>query len=199
MVREAAQGVMFEGTGETGEADRQSLVLVGLMGAGKSTVGRRLAQRLNLRFVDADDEIEAAAGMTIPEIFDRYGEAHFRDGERRVIRRLLGEPRQVIATGGGAFMNDETRALIAAEATSIWLKADLDTLVRRCAKRTDRPLLRGRNQRDTLAALMQQRYPVYGTSDLMVESGGDTHDVVVDRIISDLGRDPETGSRTAQQ
>lgn len=199
MVREAAQGVMFEGTGEARADDRRSLVLVGLMGAGKSTVGRRLAQRLNLRFVDADDEIEAAAGMTIPEIFERYGEAHFRDGERRVIRRLLQEPRQVIATGGGAFMNDETRALIAAEATSIWLKADLDTLVRRCAKRTDRPLLRGRNQRETLAALMQQRYPVYETSDLMVESGGDTHDVVVDRIIGALGQPLEPDDRTVQR
>ncbi|GJL87291.1 MAG: shikimate kinase [Minwuia thermotolerans] len=199
MVREAAQGVMFEGAGEAREDDRRSLVLVGLMGAGKSTVGRRLAQRLNLRFVDADDEIEAAAGMTIPEIFERYGEAHFRDGERRVIRRLLQEPRQVIATGGGAFMNDETRALIAAEAISIWLKADLDTLVRRCAKRTDRPLLRGRNQRDTLADLMQQRYPVYETSDLMVESGGDTHDVVVDRIIGALGQPVEPGDRTVQR
>lgn len=198
MAREAAQGVMFESTGEAREDDRRSLVLVGLMGAGKSTVGRRLAQRLNLRFVDADDEIEAAAGMTIPEIFDRYGEAHFRDGERRVIRRLLSEPRQVIATGGGAFMNDETRALIAAEATSIWLKADLDTLVRRCAKRTDRPLLRGRNQRETLAALMQQRYPVYETSDLVVESGGDTHDVVVDRIISALGNPVDPTDNTVQ-
>jgi shikimate kinase len=199
MAREAAQGVMFESTGEAREDDRRSLVLVGLMGAGKSTVGRRLAQRLNLRFVDADDEIEAAAGMTIPEIFDRYGEAHFRDGERRVIRRLLSEPRQVIATGGGAFMNDETRALIAAEATSIWLKADLDTLVRRCAKRTDRPLLRGRNQRETLAALMQQRYPVYETSDLVVESGGDTHDVVVNRIISALGKPVDSTDNTVQQ
>jgi len=199
MVREAAQGFMFEGTGEAREDDRRSLVLVGLMGAGKSTVGRRLAQRLNLRFVDADDEIEAAAGMTIPEIFERYGEAHFRDGERRVIRRLLSEPRQVIATGGGAFMNDETRDLIAAEAISIWLKADLDTLVRRCAKRTDRPLLRGRNQRDTLAALMQQRYPVYETSDLMVESGGDTHDVVVERIIGALGQPADSGDKTVQQ
>lgn len=199
MVREAAQGVMFEGTGEARADDRRSLVLVGLMGAGKSTVGRRLAQRLNLRFVDADDEIEAAAGMTIPEIFERYGEAHFRDGERRVIRRLLQEPRQVIATGGGAFMNDETRDLIAAEAISIWLKADLDTLVRRCAKRTDRPLLRGRNQRDTLADLMQQRYPVYETSDLVVESGGDTHDVVVDRIIGALRQPVEPGDRTVQR
>lgn len=199
MDREAARNIMFEGTGEAQDDDRRSLVLVGLMGAGKSTVGRRLAQRLNLRFVDADDEIEAAAGMSIPEIFDRYGEAHFRDGERRVIGRLLREPRQVIATGGGAFMNDETRALISAEATSIWLKADLDTLARRCAKRTDRPLLRGGNQREILAGLMRQRYPVYETSDLVVESGGDTHDVVVDRIIDALDRQSQQGSNAARQ
>lgn len=199
MDREAARNIMFAGTGEARDDDRRSLVLVGLMGAGKSTVGRRLAQRLDLRFVDADDEIEAAAGMTIPEIFDRYGEAHFRDGERRVIGRLLREPRQVIATGGGAFMNDETRALISAEAISIWLKADLDTLVRRCAKRTDRPLLRRGNQRGILATLMRQRYPVYGTSDLMVESGGDTHDVVVDRIINALDRRSQQGSNAARQ
>jgi shikimate kinase len=199
MDREAARDIMFEGTGEAQDDDRRSLVLVGLMGAGKSTVGRRLAQRLNLRFVDADDEIEAAAGMSIPEIFDRYGEAHFRDGERRVIGRLLREPRQVIATGGGAFMNDETRALISAEATSIWLKADLDTLARRCAKRTDRPLLRGGNQREILAGLMRQRYPVYETSDLVVESGGDTHDVVVDRIIDALDRQSQQGSNAARQ
>lgn len=164
----------------------RSLVLVGLMGAGKSTVGRRLAHRLRLPFVDADDEIEAAAAMRIPEIFEVYGEAHFRDGERRVLRRLLSESRQVIATGGGAFMNEETRHLIAAEATSIWLKADLDTLVRRCAKRTDRPLLRGAEPRDILSGLMAQRYPVYAESHLVVESGGDTHDVVVDRIIDAL-------------
>lgn len=125
--------------------------------------------------------------MRIPEIFEIYGEAHFRDGERRVLQRLLAEPRQVIATGGGAFMNGETRRLISAEATSIWLKADLDTLVRRCAKRTDRPLLQGGTPRDILATLMTERYPVYAEADLAVESGGDTHDVVVDRIIDALG------------
>lgn len=209
MARETTHSVMAAGTGETtglqpGDhpaeshmTDRtvpgnrplndRSLVLVGLMGAGKSTVGRRLANRLHLQFVDADDEIEAAAAMRIPEIFEVYGEAHFRDGERRVLRRLLSEPRQVIATGGGAFMNGETRHLITAEATSVWLKADLDTLVRRCAKRTDRPLLRNGEPRDILSGLMAQRYPVYAEADLMVESGGDTHDVVVDRIIDALG------------
>lgn len=209
MARETTHSVMAEGSGKTTgpqpddhapdsqmgdrtvpenrSLEDRPLVLVGLMGAGKSTVGRRLAHRLRLHFVDADDEIEAAAAMRIPEIFEAYGEAHFRDGERRVLRRLLAEPRQVIATGGGAFMNDETRQLIATEATSVWLKADLDTLVRRCAKRTDRPLLRSGEPREILSGLMAQRYPVYAEADLVVESGGDTHDLVVDRIIGALG------------
>lgn len=165
----------------------RSVVLVGLMGAGKSTVGRRLAQRLDRRFVDADDEIERAAGMTIPEIFETYGEAHFRDGERRVLSRLLGEDGIIIATGGGAFMNDETRALILDRALSIWLKADLETLVRRCAKRTDRPLLKGGDPAETMRKLMALRYPVYAEADYTVESGGDTHDQVVDRILEVMG------------
>ncbi len=188
-------------TGAAGNkaSDDRSLVLVGLMGAGKSTVGRRLAQRMNLQFVDADDEIEAAAGMRIPEIFDAYGESHFRDGERRVLQRLLAEPRQVIATGGGAFMNEDTRRLIATEAISVWLKADLDTLVRRCAKRTDRPLLQGGAPRDILSGLMARRYPVYAEADLSVESGGDTHDVVVDRIITALGTKIQSTEATAHQ
>jgi len=167
--------------------DDRSLVLVGLMGAGKSTVGRRLAQRLGRRFVDADDEIEAAAGMKIPEIFDRYGEEHFRDGERRVLARLLTDQGMVIATGGGAFMNEETRRLIEENGRSIWLRADLDTLVRRCAKRTDRPLLAGTDPRETLSRLMEVRYPVYAEADHIVESGGDAHDQVVERIIDVLG------------
>lgn len=169
------------------QADDRSLVLVGLMGAGKSTVGRRLAQRLARTFVDADDEIEAAAGMTIPEIFDRYGEAHFRDGERRVLARLMAERNMVIATGGGAFMNLETRELIRAYGRSIWLRADLDTLVKRCAKRTDRPLLAGPDPAATLSKLMDERYPVYAGADMTVESGGDAHDQVVDRILDVLG------------
>lgn len=171
--------------------DDRSLVLVGLMGAGKSTVGRRLAQRLGRTFVDADDEIEAAAGLTIPEIFDRYGEEHFRDGERRVLARLMAGRNMVIATGGGAFMNPETRELIRANGRSIWLRADLDTLVRRCAKRTDRPLLAGGDARDTLSRLMDDRYPVYAQADMIVESGGDAHEQVVDRILDVLGISPE--------
>jgi len=172
--------------GDARRADERSLVLVGLMGAGKSTVGRRLAGRLGLEFVDADDEIEKAAGMTIPEIFERYGEAHFRDGERRVLCRLMAGPRRVIATGGGAFMNPETRRAIAERGISIWLRADLDTLVRRCTKREDRPLLKGGNPRATMSRLMAERYPVYSTADLTVESTGDTHEVVVDRIVGAL-------------
>lgn len=167
--------------------DDRSLVLVGLMGAGKSTVGRRLAQRMGRSFVDADDEIEAAAGLTIPEIFDRYGEEHFRDGERRVLSRLMAGRNMVIATGGGAFMNEETRELIRANGRSIWLRADLDTLVKRCAKRTDRPLLAGSNPAETLSRLMDERYPVYAQADMTVESGGDAHDQVVDRILDVLG------------
>ncbi|WP_416898347.1 MAG: shikimate kinase [Minwuia sp.] len=165
----------------------RSIVLVGLMGAGKSTVGRRLAQRLGRRFVDADDEIERAAGMTIPEIFETYGEQHFRDGERRVISRLMADSGIVIATGGGAFMNEATRALIRGHALSVWLKADLDTLVRRCAKRTDRPLLKGGDAATTLQQLMDARYPVYAEADYTVESGVDSHDQVVDRIMEVLG------------
>lgn len=160
------------------------------MGAGKSTVGRRLATRLGRDFVDADDEIEAAAGMEIPDIFAQYGEAHFRDGERRVLARLLAERGLVIATGGGAFMHPETRALIHDKARSIWLKADVDTLVRRCAKRIDRPLLSSGNPRDVLMRLMAERYPVYAEADFTVESGGDTHDQVVARILDVLDETP---------
>ncbi len=130
----------------------RSLVLVGLMGAGKSTVGRRLAQKLGLPFRDADHEIEAAAGMTIPEIFAIHGEADFRDGERRVIARLLQEGPMVLATGGGAFMNDETRARIAEHGISVWLRADLDVLMRRVRKRANRPLLQTRGPREHPAA-----------------------------------------------
>lgn len=171
------------------EDDDRSIVLVGLMGAGKSTVGRRLAQRMGRRFVDADDEIEDAAGLTIPEIFDRYGEQHFRDGERRVLARLMGERGMIIATGGGAFMNPETRDEIRKHGRSIWLRADLDTLVRRCARRTDRPLLKGSSPEATLSRLMAERYPVYAEADYVVESGGEAHDQVVDRILQVLGMD----------
>jgi shikimate kinase len=164
----------------------RSLVLVGLMGAGKSTVGRRLAQKLGLPFLDADHEIEAAAGMTIPDIFSIYGEEYFRDGERRVIARLLQEGPIVLATGGGAFMSAETRSRIAESAFSIWLRADLDVLMRRVRKRTNRPLLQNTDPESTMRTLMDIRYPVYAQADLTVESHEAPHDRVVLEIIRAL-------------
>src|SRR5712691_2177280 len=134
--------------------DRRSIVLVGMMGAGKSSVGRRLATRLGLAFIDADAEIEAAAGMTIPEIFSAHGEAYFRSGEARVIARLLEGGPQVLATGGGAFLNPNTRALIGAKGVSVWLKAEFDILMRRIKRRADRPLLKTADPAATLKALM---------------------------------------------
>ncbi|MCC2652653.1 MAG: shikimate kinase [Microvirga sp.] len=164
----------------------RSLVLVGLMGAGKSTVGRRLAQSLKLPFRDADHEIEAAAGMTIQEIFAIHGEEHFRDGERRVIARLLQEGPIVLATGGGAFMNEETRRRIAEQAISIWLKADLDVLMRRVRKRATRPLLQNPDPEGTMRRLMEQRHPVYATADITVDSHEAPHDKVVTELIKAL-------------
>ncbi|MFA7638971.1 MAG: shikimate kinase, partial [Parvibaculum sp.] len=148
----------------------RSIVLVGLMGAGKTTVGRRLAKRLDLPFRDADAEIEEAAGETIPEIFERHGEAAFRTGERRVIARLLGSEPHILATGGGAYMDPVTRANIAARGISIWLKADLDVLMKRIGKRGDRPLLQTGDPRATMKRLMDQRYPVYAQADITIES-----------------------------
>ena len=150
---------------------RRSIVLIGLMGSGKTSNGRRLAQKLGLDFVDADAEIEAAAGMSITEIFAQHGEPYFRDGERRVMARLLNEGPRVLATGGGAFMNEETRARIAASGISIWLKADLDVLWRRVRKRSHRPLLQGGDPERTLRALLEQRYPVYARADITVVRG----------------------------
>ncbi|MDT8345941.1 MAG: shikimate kinase [Thermohalobaculum sp.] len=167
---------------------RRTVVLIGLMGAGKSSVGQRLAERLGVAFADSDGEIERAAAMSIPEIFERYGEAHFRDGERRVIARLLQEPPMVLATGGGAFMNAETRALIGRMAVSVWLKADLDLLVARTAGRTHRPLLNRGDPREILAGLIRERYPVYAGAAITVESqAGLTHDEMASRIIAALG------------
>src|SRR5919107_170451 len=160
----------------------RSIVLVGLMGAGKSTVGRRLAQKLGLPFRDADNEIEAAAGMSIPDIFAIHGEAHFRDGERRVIARLLQEGPMVLATGGGAFMNEETRARIAENGISIWLRADLDVLMRRVRKRATRPLLQNSDPEGTMRRLMDQRYPVYATADITIDS----HEAPHDRVVTEL-------------
>ena len=162
----------------------RSIVLVGFMGSGKTSTGRRLAQRLGLPFVDADAEIEAAAGMTIAEIFAKHGEPSFRDGERRVMARLLEEGPRVIATGGGAFLNDETRARIAARGLSVWLKADPEVLWRRVRKRTHRPLLQSADPETTLRTLLEQRYPFYARADVTVASRDGPHELAVEEIIS---------------
>ncbi|WP_219821659.1 shikimate kinase [Sneathiella aquimaris] len=164
----------------------KTIVLVGLMGAGKSSVGRRLAHQLGLPFKDADTEIEAASNLSIPEFFEKHGEAAFRDGERKVISRLLEGPQHVLATGGGAYMDKETQALISKYACSVWLRADLDTLYKRCMKRNTRPLLKTGNPRTILKDLMDKRYPVYGGADITVESADGPHEHVVNRIISAL-------------
>lgn len=166
----------------------KTIVLIGLMGAGKTHVGRRLAQRLEVDFVDSDDEIEAAAGCTIGEIFDRFGEAGFRDGERRVIARLLRETRGVISTGGGSFMNEQTRQNIAKTrgAVSVWLRASLDTLVERTSRRDNRPLLRHGDKRKILQRLMDERYPVYAEADVVVDTDQDDPAVTIESIIARL-------------
>lgn len=173
------------------------LVLVGLMGAGKSCIGRRLAQRLRLPFVDADREIEQAAGCSIPEIFARHGEQAFRDGERRVILRLLESPPFVLATGGGAFMDPRTRAVIREKAISIWLRADLDLLVRRTGRRGDRPLLQVDDPRAKLAELMTTRYPIYAEADLTVDSQDGPPDATLERVLAALAEfTPSSGRQT---
>ena len=164
----------------------KTIVLVGLMGAGKSSIGRRLAQVLGLPFTDADSEIEAAAGASIEEIFARDGEAAFRAGERRVLARLLDTPTQVLATGGGAFMDAETRALIRARAISIWLRADLDLLLARVARRNNRPLLKNGDPRAILARLMDERYPIYAEADVVVDSVDGPPDATLGHVITAL-------------
>ena len=164
----------------------RSLVLVGMMGAGKSSIGRRLAGRLGIAFVDADAEIEKAAGMTIADIFAIRGEPDFRAGEARVIARLLEGGPQVLATGGGAFINPDTRAAIGAKGVSIWLKAEFDVLMRRIKRRHDRPLLKTDDPGATLRALMDARYPVYALADLTVQSREVPHEKIVDEIVGAL-------------
>jgi shikimate kinase len=165
---------------------QRAIVLIGLMGVGKTTVGRRLAARLGLGFVDADHEIELAAGLSVAEIFERFGEAHFRDGERRVIARLIDGTPKVIATGGGAFMNEATRALILERATAVWLDADLDTLAARVSRRDDRPLLRGKNARSVLGDLAAVRNPIYALAPVHIKSQMHPHDLTVDAIVGKL-------------
>jgi len=164
----------------------RSIVLVGLMGCGKSSVGKRLAVKLSQPFVDADEEIEKAAGKTINDIFSDHGETHFRDGERKVIARLLANGPQVLATGGGAYMNAETRAKIHEGGIAVWLKAELPVLMRRVLKRDTRPLLRNGNPEATMKALIEARYPVYATSTITVESRDEPHDVIVGEIVQRL-------------
>ena len=161
----------------------KTIVLVGLMGAGKTCIGRRLAKRLNLPFIDADDEIEKSAGCSIPDVFDLYGEAEFRDGERRVIKRLLKQPVHVLATGGGAFVDEHTRRRVKNKAVSIWIRADIELLLSRTKRRDNRPLLRGTNPREKLEQLMNQRYPAYEEADIVIESGHESPDVTVTQAI----------------
>lgn len=166
----------------------KTVILVGLMGAGKSSIGRRLAQVLSLPFTDADTEIEAAAGQTIEEIFAREGEAAFRNGERRVIARLLDNPIQVLAAGGGAFMDPETRALIRARAISVWLRADLDLLLARVSRRNNRPLLKNRDARRVLARLVKERHPIYAEADITVDSLDGPPEATVAKVLDALGK-----------
>jgi shikimate kinase len=178
-----------ENGNKSGQSRKQlsgrSIILVGMMGVGKTSIGKKLAERLRLPFVDADEEIEKAADMKISEIFERYGEEYFRDGERRVISRLLNGKQKVIATGGGAFINSETREVIKKKALSIWLNADLDILVERVSRRNHRPLLHGKNPRDVLIELGEIRDPIYAEADIHASSDASPHARTVD-IIMDI-------------
>ncbi|QYE35863.1 shikimate kinase [Polymorphobacter sp. PAMC 29334] len=169
-------------------APTRTIVLVGLMGAGKSTIGRRLASRLGLPFVDADTEIERASGLSIAEIFERFGEAHFRDGERRVIARLIDGPVKVVATGGGAFVAADTRALILARAVAIWLDADIATLAERVRRRNTRPLLRDRDPAEVLSELAAIRNPLYAEAHIHISSKPTPHDATVRAILAALAK-----------
>lgn len=165
---------------------RRPIVLVGMMGAGKSSIGKRLAARLGLPFCDADTEIEKAANQSIPEIFEQHGEAYFRAGERRVILRLVAEGSKVIATGGGAYMDPETRAAITNTGIAIWLNADLDVLLSRVRRRSNRPLLRNGDPEETLRRLIAERYPVYAEAPIHVKSREVSHETVIDEVLTAL-------------
>lgn len=164
----------------------RSVVLVGLMGAGKTAVGRRLANKLDLPFIDADTEIEMAAGASINEIFAEHGEAYFRQGERKVISRLLEGGPQVLATGGGAYMNADTRTAIKAHGLSVWLKADVKVLLKRVGRRGNRPLLAGGDPEGVLQKLMDERYPIYAKADVTVESRDVPHEIIVNAVVDAL-------------
>lgn len=169
-------------------ARRRPLVLVGLMGAGKSCVGRTLAKRLDLPFRDSDEEVERAAGCTVKDIFEKYGEPAFRDCEKRVIQRMLSEGPAIIATGGGAFMDPDTRAAIHELGVSVWLRADPETLYHRTRKSKTRPLLQNENPLETLKKLADIRYPVYGEADVIIDSGDEGAERTADKILAELER-----------
>lgn len=182
------QPVRAQQAASRGFEPRRTIVLVGLMGAGKTKIGRRLASRLNLPFFDSDEEIETAAGETIEEIFQHRGEAAFRDGERRVIARLLQGPVHVLATGGGAFMDAATRRVIAERGVSVWLRADLDVLFARVSRRSNRPLLKTPDPRAVLAELIDRRYPVYAQADITIDSGDGPPEATATRTIAALAQ-----------
>lgn len=193
MPQSLAETVSPAGASEASLVDAlggRSLVLVGMMGAGKSSVGRKLALRLGLPFVDADTEIETAAGMSIPEIFQVRGEPEFRAGEARVIARLLESGPQVLATGGGAYMNVDTRDTIRRHGIAIWLRADFDLLMRRVRRRSNRPLLQNADPEAVMRKLIEERYPVYAEADLTVDSRDVAHTSIVNTIIRNLARWP---------
>jgi shikimate kinase len=189
---EAAIGTDTEAARLVQRLGDRPIVMVGMMGAGKTSVGKRLAARLGLPFVDADSEIEAAANATIPEIFERYGEPYFREGERRVIRRLLAGPAKVLSTGGGAYINDETRAAISERGIAVWLKADLDVLMARVRRRSNRPLLKTADPEEVMRKLMAERSPIYAEAPIHIASREVAHDLVVDEIIAALARHLES-------
>ena len=180
---------------ESSALTTRTIALVGLMGAGKSTVGRRLASRLGLPFADGDDEIEKAAGMGVSDIFASLGEAEFREGEARVMRRLLEGPPIVLATGGGAMMNADTRALLKQRAHTVWLRADIRVIAQRVARRDTRPLLRGKDPFQTLTAMAEVRYPHYAEADVTVDIGGGAHAQAVDAVVRAL----KTHVKTAKE
>ncbi len=174
---------------------KRSIVMVGLMGCGKTAIGRRLANRLSLPFMDADEEIERAAHKTIPEIFEDHGEDYFRNGERKVIARLLADGPQVLATGGGAFMSVATRQNIQSLGISVWLKAELDVLMRRVRRRNNRPLLQTEDPQAVMQQLMDERYPIYAQADFTIESREVSHDIVVSEIVTQLSARPTTAQK----
>lgn len=175
------------------------LVLVGLMGAGKTSIGRRLADKMGLSFVDADHEIEAAAGKTIADIFAEHGEAYFREGERKVIARLMENGEQVLATGGGAYINPETRERIKAGGICVWLKADLDLLMKRVLKRNDRPLLRAADPAAVMKKLIDERYPVYAQADVVVECRDVQHMQMVNEVLRALAKHAAGEARAEEE